>query len=356
MKSRIAPALLAVAATGLTAAGQGQFMHMGAPNTWITDMSADGTIIVGTFSNYGPAWRWTAQTGIVNIGGDGFQAKISRDGKTIVSNAEDANGISSAAIWIQEKQWKTLGGVAGAQPIDGNLSTAYSVSGDGSIVVGLAWVEGAAAHAFRWDAKTGMVDLGSLQGRNSRANVISSDGNVILGWDDNLPALALSPYDVWRGVMWWQGTERLLHPYGWVGQVEATNFNGTVFVGECSPTAARHAYRMDVWGRIDDLGALPRGVLPDRQEQEDMSIAGAVSDDGFVIGGQSGYKPPTDAFLWTPVTGMVKLSEFALRLGITGLDGWTLIGVSYIAPDGKRVAGTGINPDGQMEGYVITLP
>ncbi len=97
--------------------------------------------------------------------------------------AKDASGVSTAAIWQDGSNWKTLGGVPGGQVLDNNLSTAYSVSGDGSVIVGLAWVANARAHGFRWDAHNGMVDLGSLQGRDSRANIISADGNIIFGWD-----------------------------------------------------------------------------------------------------------------------------------------------------------------------------
>ncbi len=189
--------ILAIAlliAAGPLVFAQGQFMGIGVPYTYLSDASADASIVVGTFGNYGPAWRWTASTGVVNIGGVGFKAAISRDGKTIVSNAKDASGVSSAAIWQDGVNWKTLGGVPGGEAIDNNLSTAYSVSADGSVVVGLAWVANARAHGFRWDAHNGMVDLGSLQGRDSRANIVSADGNIVFGWDANPEAI--SPYTI----------------------------------------------------------------------------------------------------------------------------------------------------------------
>jgi probable HAF family extracellular repeat protein len=329
---------------------------MGEPNTYLTGASADAGIVVGVFGHFGPVWRWTAATGVVTIGGTGFQAKISRDGKTIVSNAEDTSGIASAAIWQGGTSWKMLGGVPGGQEIDGQLTTAYSVSGDGSIIVGLAWVAGSRAHAFRWDAQNGMIDLGTLQGTDSRANVVSADGNVILGWDANPQNLPMYLHDYWRGAMWWQGLERLLHPFGWISQVYDTNFNGTVWVGYGHPAAPRHAYRMASWGSIDDLGALVRGLTPQRREEEDQSIATAVSDDGNVVAGESGYKPPRDAFIWTPQTKMVKLSDYAASLGIQGMQGWLLLGVSFVSPDGKILAGVGRNPRRLIEGYVLKLP
>lgn len=59
----------------------------------------------------------------------------------------------------------------------------------------------------------------------------------------------------------------------------------------------------------DDLGALVCGLTPQRQKEEDRSIATAVSDDSKVVAGESGFKPPRDAFIWTPQIKMVKLSD-----------------------------------------------
>src|SRR5437773_1274122 len=79
------------------AAAQGTFTRMGKPNTYLSDVSADGSIAVGVRSNFGPVFRWTASEGVVDIGATGFTAAISRDGQTIVSDAKDLQGISSAA-------------------------------------------------------------------------------------------------------------------------------------------------------------------------------------------------------------------------------------------------------------------
>jgi probable HAF family extracellular repeat protein len=88
-----------------------------------------------------------------------------------------------------------------------------------------------------------------------------------------------------------------------------------------------------------------------------MSIALAVSDDGNVVVGMSGYQPPTDAFLWTPATKIVKLSDYLTSKGITGHEKWTLITATDVSPDGKIIAGTGINSVAQrVEGFVVRLP
>jgi len=334
---------------------QARFIRLGKPG-FASGISADGRIVVGVYGNFGPAFRWTAEEGMVNIGGVGFLARISRDGRTIVSNAKDSSGITSAAIWQGGQNWRTLGGVPGNLPSGDTYSSVYGVSADGSVIVGLAYLK-QGNHAFRWDEQNGMVDLGSLHGKGSRANVVSPDGHVTMGWDDDSTQTTGLLYDTWRGAIWWRGVERLVHPYGWIGAAEATNYSGSIVVGQGHPAAPTHAYMYTAWdGRIEDLGALDRGITPDQKAREDRSTAFAVSDDGPVVVGESGYQPPVDAFIWTPVTKMVKLSDYLKANGAMGLDGWWLVGAGAITPDGKTIAGTGRNPEGQMEGWVAVLP
>ena len=79
------------------------FTGMGVAYTYVTGMSADGSVVVGVWGPLGPAWRWTAATGVVDIGSVSQIVAISRDGKTIVGTANDASGIAYAAIW-QKRQ------------------------------------------------------------------------------------------------------------------------------------------------------------------------------------------------------------------------------------------------------------
>ena len=127
-----------IAATVGSVQAQGTFTGMGARNTYMSGISADGTIAVGVYGSLGPAWRWTTSGGVVNIGSVSQQVKVSRDGKTVVGEAKDSAGISSAAIWQSGTTWRTLGGVPNGKILDGEWSSSYGVSGDGSVIVGLA--------------------------------------------------------------------------------------------------------------------------------------------------------------------------------------------------------------------------
>jgi hypothetical protein len=59
-------------------------------------MSGDGSVVVGF--GMGPNFRWTAATEAVDIGGVNYSVVVSRDGKAIVGQAADAQGLKSAAI------------------------------------------------------------------------------------------------------------------------------------------------------------------------------------------------------------------------------------------------------------------
>jgi len=340
-----------IAITARPVWAQGTFTPLGTKDTYVSGMSADGSVVVGVWGNEGPAWRWTAQTGAVDIGSVSQQVKISRDGRTIVGAAKD-KGVTYAAIWQGGKQWLTLPPPANGRVQDGGMTSAWGVSADGSVIVGLAWVNPKGAEGFRFDVNSGTVTLGSLKGKGSRASVISGDGNVIAGWD------SVEGSGPWYGAIWWQGLERLMNPFAQIGQVEGMNDSGSVIVGRGHPSNWRHAYRFTSWdGHVEDLGALKRGLTPNQQDIEDTSIALAVSDVSSVVVGTSGYEPPTDAFIWTPETKMVKLREYLTSNSVTGHETWTLGNANCVSPDGKIIAGTGINNREQrVEGFIVRLP
>jgi uncharacterized membrane protein len=329
---------------------QGTFTPLGTKDTYIANMSADGSVVVGVWGSEGPAWRWTAQTGAVDIGSVSQQVEISRDGRTIAGTAKDATGVAYAAIWQSGKQWVTLPPPANGRVQDGGVTSAWGVSADGSVIVGLAWVNPKGAEGFRYDVNSGTVSLGSLKGKGSRASVVSGDGHVVAGWD------TVEGSGPWYGTIWWQGLQRLMTPFALIGQVEGINYSGSVMVGRGHPMAWTHAYRFTSWdGRVEDLGVLkyPGG----NPAFDDYSMALAVNDDSTVVVGYNGYQPPTDAFIWTQDTKMVRLRDYLTSKGITGHETWTLVNANCVSPDGKIIAGTGINNREQrVEGYIVRLP
>ena len=180
------------------------------PEALPLDVSASGFVSVGGFFS-GGAMHWMPTSGAQRLGG--LQAiAVSRDGKTIVGEALDARGLQNAAIWSGGTSWRTLGSFTpAARPCDFDLSVALGTSADGQVVVGLGWDGCALARAFRWEESTGMVNLGSLSGQSTRANGISGDGRVVIGWEEsNGPRL---------GAKWVERTQEMIQgPFGPVGE------------------------------------------------------------------------------------------------------------------------------------------
>lgn len=301
-------------------------------------MSDDGQVVVGTIGLGGAAFRWTQATGRIELP-DGSQPYVSGDGTVIAGTIVDS-GVKVAAIWVDGSGWQPLDPMPGGAPCGNLQSSAWAVSGDGSAIVGLAWLGCADAHAFRWDSVNGMVDLGSLGGNNSRANGISSDGSTVVGWDEDPTS------GFWRGSRWVIGAESLLDPVDSVGDAWGANSDGRIIVGAFSGSSTDNAYRWTEAGGIQTIGVLPgtnyRGYAMD------------LSEDGNLIIGYCGVGFDRRGFAWTPDGGMGYLKDYLTNLGVTGLDGWFLDTPMAVSADKRFISGWGIGPLG-VQGWLVDL-
>jgi hypothetical protein len=137
-----------------------------------TDVSADGSVVVGSDG------RWTTETGWTPLGFD--VDSISADGSTVVgSEVTPASSPKREAIrWTEEDGAVALGDLLGG----GYESRSFDVSADGTAIVGTSdSVVG--TEAFRWTADEGMVGIGFLPGdHRSYALGISANGSRIVGF------------------------------------------------------------------------------------------------------------------------------------------------------------------------------
>jgi probable HAF family extracellular repeat protein len=311
------------------------FIPLGVPGTQVTDMVGDGSFVVGTTAG-GISFLWAYGEYLV---GPVFGAtSISDDGTILVSTTQNGEGIRTASIWQGDTNWYDLGGCEQGMVVGGTLSSAYATSGDGSVVVGLCWVQGTRAHAFRWEPETGMVDLGVLGPRSSRANAVSSDNSTVVGWDE-------APTGYRRGAVWQEGGEWLLDPEGNAGEAFNVSSDGRYIVGTGHPQANDSAYLWSAEGGFTDLGTLQgfswRGYAYD------------VSDDGNVVVGFSGFGGDRDAFLWSPTLGMVKLADHLTAQGVD-LTGWRLSSALTVSNDGRFIGGWGVHGLA-VEGWLVDL-
>jgi probable HAF family extracellular repeat protein len=344
--SRIAGTLVAIAALGLPLVAQGSITGIGygVSNVFCTGMSADAHAVVGytTATGAGGANRWiTGAPDFTLIGYDnGVMQRISDNGLFISSNVYDPNNANAdtAARWsVATNAWQILGGLASQS--GSSRSTAYDMSRDGQTIVGLGWVSAGVAHAFRWTATGGMVDLGSLTGFStpSRANAVSADGTTVVGWDQVNGGNR-------RAVRWVNLVESQLgsldptNPIYGPGEGWGASSNGTWIVG----TSAGKAFRWSAATGMLDLGQFGGAT----------TIATSITDDGKVVVGTSG----ATAVIWTTSTGLIDLKTYLLNFGITDAANWSLRSAVEISADGTKIAGHGVNQGGVAQPYLVDLP
>lgn len=307
-------------------------------------VSADGTVVVGQSGGPlgGRAFRWTLDTGMVSLGdlpggiSGSLAWDVSGDGSVVV-------GLGSSEAGFEAFRWTQVTGIVGLGDLPGGpfSSVARGVSADGSAIVGTGYLEASGKQAFRWTAADGMVGLGTLfEGALTGGLVrISGDGSVVVG---------------------------------------------TNLTSADSSEARTEAFRWTQESGMVGIGDLPGGAF--------SSTAMDISQDGRVIVGTSLSDNGTEAFRWTQQEGMVSIGDFTpyavsadgsqivgLRLGTgpvlwdahngtrvleellesdLGLDlaGWSLGGARDISADGRVIVGTGLNPLGQPEGWIVVIP
>ncbi len=326
------------------------------------------------------------------------------------------------AYWLLGSMLTVVGvfGVGSAQTLTwlgtlgGGSSSAYSVSDDGSVVVGTSDTSGNGVRAFRWTQSTGMVSLGTLGGLESFGRAVSGDGSVIVGaadsnsrreafrWTQSTGMQPIEPRGlssaaagvsanglVVAGV--WRFSISPLVDYGFVRTlvqtfdleafsgsrvfVNAISRNGGVVVGCATiyptPNVTVRAFRWTASGGMQNLGQLGTGVF-------NNSEAFCLSEDGAIVYGLSeqGTGGGMVMFRWTAQTGMQSTGAAMNPLATTA-DGAVVVGhVNFVnavrwtqangienlnttyaslLSDGSRLAvATAVSPDGRFivgQGY-----
>ena len=270
------------------------------PNgTWANDVTPDGEVVVGTAPGGGFIWRWRVDPAPTFVPGADMVA-VSDDG-TVVAGTIPFAGPSpeTAAIWTAATGWQPLGGL---ESCDSFLTSAYGISGDGTTIVGLAWMN---CHGlgFRWTAATGMVPLQNLANGNNRCSAISSDGTDLGGF-------AQGTFN--RTPAYWAAdtTGTVLNP-AFRGEVFGFDEDGNLSVGTnyFSGSVYSAFRRNKQTGVMTNLGHLKptwNGNATD------------ISEGGGVIVGYDHLVFSREAWIWTAASGIVSLNAKLTSLGVTG--------------------------------------
>jgi uncharacterized membrane protein len=328
---------LGLAGASSSAVAAGSFHDVGY-GIFVTGASADGSVAagydLGTYSFY----RWTKSGGTSSIGGywTGGVASVSADGTLISGSTKGGDGLIQAALY-QAGSWKALGGIGGES--DGNTSSAWNLSGNGRVMVGLGWVNGGTAHAVYSVDGAPLLDLGAIGAYDSRANAASFDGSTIVGWQS-------TESGPWQGTFWRDGVATLMfdgdgNP---LPDANAVSADGQWIVGSATGMLGLWRYNT-LTGLTDQLG--------DYNSMTWFQGATGISGDGsIVVGYDRDFGPPMwgTGTIWIEGQGMLNLTDYVSSRGVD-LQGRTLSLPLGISDDGLTIYGV----DSEYHGFVVTL-
>ncbi|MBT3201689.1 MAG: HAF repeat/PEP-CTERM domain-containing protein [Phycisphaerales bacterium] len=333
------------------------FMKDGGPTSHANGISGDGSTVIG--SAWGPsgteACTWTTADGFVGLGdlpGAGFSSTAygaSYDGSVVVGKSNYVSGWEEAFRWTAATGIASLGVLPGGYP----SSVATDVSADGSVVTGFSnsdiYTYGA-NEAFRWTAG-GMVGLGALGGDTSpmsEGHGISGDGSIVVGYSTS-PFIEAFGWTAAEGMVGLGGLPSITST---TSQSEAISADGSTIVGQSTHFDGPEAF---IWRRRDDGGGNMVG-LGDLFGGSFHSHAFDVSGNGAVVVGDSwsasAFREP---FVWDPIHGMRSLKGILVNDYGLDLTGWDLRTAFGVSDDGQTIVGTGVNPSGRPEGWIVTI-
>lgn len=340
-------ALYACCILGFTIANA-QLTVMAVGNYTVGGISDGG--IVSMHTSAGQIYKWDELNGLVQIGSisNGYPAAgrtlITADGTKIGSSTTNtATGFNEISTYnTATGSWTNLGGLV-PTGWDGHVSSTWGMTSDGSTIVGLGWLTAGTAHAVKWDAATGVTDLGSIvPNRSSRANAINDDGSVIVGWQDQDNGTR-------SGAKWVNGVESFITDANgnYVGEAGDVSADGTTIIGSAMPNPY-------VWNSVNGLTYITH---PNSSAFFRGGATGISADGKKVVGFFRAFGAPPmsgEGFIWTEAGGRVNLNDYAVSMGIN-TQGVNMGLPLAISKDGKRIAGMGINASNQMVAFFLDL-
>lgn len=323
-------------------------------------LSADGSTIVGKASSgtvSQTAFRWTAATGLVDLGDlpggtvDSYATAVSADGAVVAGHGTSAGkplpGGGSTAITNEGFRWTAAGGMTGLGALPGSPygSEPRSLSSDGSVIVGYAMNADSQLRPFRWTAGGGLTDLGLLAGASyGEATAVSADGTVVIGYN-YFNATGNRQHFRWTAATGLTALDLVTDSTRTFANALSADGNVVVGYGEL-PNFARGAFRWSAADGYTLLGDLAGGRV--------YSEALAVSADGSVIVGRGESSSFTDgAFVWDAANGLRSIRALLTEAGQAV--GWSITAATGVSADGKKVIGYGTNKSGQTEGWLLDL-
>lgn len=283
----------------------------GAVDSYASSTNFDGSVIVGTGRNAamhrgvrwdGPSYGASLLPQVPGFPGGAQGTGISANGQTICGWGTDNQTTAYSIVTGYRIDNGVLTGLLAPLPGSASDSGSYATSADGSVIVGRVRTGGVTYHGCYWVGTTLHVPPDLNGGADySQTFGVSADGNVQVGAANSTAAPNYASGEPCR----WQNDI----PLGLgtvaggtaVGNAIACNFDGSIVVGNTT------------------VGGNPR------------------------------------AFIWDATHGMRELSIVLTNDYGLNISGWTLQDARAITPDGSVIVGYGLNPAGDVEGWIARL-
>lgn len=285
------------------------------PNHW-EKLSKDGSVVMGS-------GIWSGDTGFIPSTTGNNLESLSRDGSTIVGTVGSTSG------WHAATYDHSLSPQFLPMPSNVNTSTAYAVSLDGSVIAGW-WapqsVDGSHVKnsGFAWSMTGGFIDMGlAPNGYVGEPTAISDDGHTIL-------TVTPSAAYLWTADGGYEDIGSFPNAPGgeilaWSMSGDGNSVVGTVFGAPRLPYATAFLWTRD--GGFSGLGDSYGKI---------STQAYAVSADGRIVVGSTGYSSNQRAMVWDAKNGVRDLTTLLIDNGFD-LGGTILDYATGISDDGQTI-------------------
>lgn len=315
----------------------------------ISDISKNGEFVCGM--NYpAPAYIWNQRTGRIELSALEYSEAydVSNNGKVAgrfydpTLPAPGGNPTLRAGYW-ENGSWNGLEGIDSLVPLDEmSFTHAYGISADGTTIVGMQWHSNWKVEAVRW--VNGIVEgLGQTFGQNSRANVVSSDGSIVAGWNSGPGGMPDRMAYSWDPAPHFLGGFDQSYLMGECGGISS---DGSIIVGN------------SIWPFIWTAATGMRHVVADSSDY-DRGYSLGVSDDGTIVGWVDPVGGGFDyqAFIKKPNwPDIVYLSNYIIdSLGITNYVDYYFAFGQAISADGKVIGMTAYTPLGEARALLLRI-
>ena len=302
----------------------------------INGISDNGEIVCGFDGVQGQAFYWTLGTGKVLLGTSeafGVSNDTVISGRFLDPNTLTNGNPTWVAAYYKNGQWNKVSGIPGIDPLDeGSYTHAYSINAQGTLMTGMVWRPGYKVEACFWSIPdTGIGLLGMVNNENSRADDISNDGSIIVGWN---AAVGGSPD---RTPYYWDPAPHFMGSLDstWDGgECNGISPDGNILVGTTSALAFQYTMAGGMQAVTDPNAGNWGGWASD------------VSNNGVVVGHFDPAFFDYTAFIKFPGWQYAaSLKSYLIdSLGVTGLTDYLFFYNRAISADGKVFVGEFASP------------